>query len=358
MVSDSDKLMAFVSFIFFCILAQRIALSVFIKSAKCGLALADGKIARSPQQISSDPPKTAEISLFKAPSPKSPLLSRESERQFVTGGGQCLSQNFAHSPPQARGCSHVGKSQFFPFEPSASIASDTVNTFQRDYERPHTIKFVSNSVADLSDPPRRSESSPEVTHPSEATIFDYRQQLLDDPGFDSDEVQDNASSSSAVPTVAVIPFASLLQPQAFSEGNFGKVYCARIASATSARHKWVVLKVPKQRPGHDELSELYAYLKLPPHHNVLPFLGVCKDVPYVKFSAICLVTELQPLTLLQYITALPVDKQAVLLHEQPTLGFSMTTLKASATHQHTLRLLIDMALGVGHLHSHGLLHRC
>lgn len=39
----------------------------------------------------------------------------------------------------------------------------------------------------------------------------------------------------------------------------------------------MAIKVPKCRPGPSEIAELFSYLNLPTHPNVLPFLGLCTD---------------------------------------------------------------------------------
>jgi serine/threonine protein kinase len=171
-----------------------------------------------------------------------------------------------------------------------------------------------------------------------------------------------------------IKYSSFDEVAAFEEGHFGMVFRALW------HHRRVVIKVPKKRPGNDEWSELFSFLDLPPHHNVLPFLGVCRDFKGLKYSAFCLVTELQRGPLKDTVQRYPsLSYTCTHLHQHDEHGHIISSSipsspSSSASDGHgnddvkcdpsgsgvpvyILRILWDMAEGLAHLHDHGIVHR-
>jgi serine/threonine protein kinase len=172
-----------------------------------------------------------------------------------------------------------------------------------------------------------------------------------------EEIDRNASFASALATAAgctlhFISFHSLKAVAAFKEGHFGKVF----------RAEWkgmpVVIKVPKQKPGSDEWSELFSFVNLPPHNHVLPFLGLCRDFKGLKYAAFCLVTKMQKSSLKDLLQEVPIQIQ-IKNHSNDSKSVESNSGSNSAvqTPYTILKILHEMADGINHLHQHGIVHR-
>jgi serine/threonine protein kinase len=131
------------------------------------------------------------------------------------------------------------------------------------------------------------------------------------------------------PSLRFIFYSELSEIAFFQQGQFGNVYKGFWHGQS------IVIKVPRHKPGRDEWSELLTLLDLPSHPNVLPFIGICRDFKGLKFGAFCLVSLLQ-----------------------------QGSLKKLLSHHHVypsrldlIRMGIEMARGLQHLHSYGIIHR-
>lgn len=80
--------------------------------------------------------------------------------------------------------------------------------------------------------------------------------------------------------IQMVERRELVEITPLASGEFARVYSAQW------RKQHVVIKVPKQRPGGDEWSELNTYLHVVPHPNILAFIGVANFE-----GKICLVTR-------------------------------------------------------------------
>ena len=133
-----------------------------------------------------------------------------------------------------------------------------------------------------------------------------------------------------------------------------------------------VEQVPKKKPGRDEWGELFSFIDLKPHINVLPFLGttcvfivdlrlipvllflscegICRDFRGLRHSCFCLVTELQKGPLKDYLkTLLEPPSASVSAIQKPRIPVDKSAV--------VTRVLLDMARGVAHLHECGIVHR-
>lgn len=102
-----------------------------------------------------------------------------------------------------------------------------------------------------------------------------------------------------------MPHRQLKQVREHKEGHCGRAFRAWFKA------REVVIKVPKQRPGRHEWEELFSFLELPPHPNVLPFAGICRDFKLEgeHLNAFCLVTEMQKWSLKDHLLHISAVKQ-------------------------------------------------
>lgn len=230
----------------------------------------------------------------------------------------------------------------------------------------------------------------------------------------------HSHAHAVVQQICSIHFSAFSDLARFHEGNFGVIWRARMpvhllpaqqqthlhsltraraASAglsstggsssalTAGQHSTavpmldVVIKVPRRRPGPDEIAELFSFLNLPPHEHVLPFLGLCTDwrtpAPVATSNAIaataaaepgatrspsargerlfCFVTELQQCNLKELALQLPPWRSA------SSSGSGSAAASANAATDPDplllLQLLREMAAGLAHFHACHSIHR-
>lgn len=178
------------------------------------------------------------------------------------------------------------------------------------------------------------------------------------------------ASASGIQQIVSIHFSAFSNLRRFHEGHFGVIYRAEMTtmSHTVPSTHVVAIKVPRRRPGPEEIAELFSCLHLPTHPHVLPLIGVCTDwrapvedahAPHATMrpaeKMFCLVTELQQCNLQELATQLPAWQPQLQPHDANITNASppMPTKDPPLL----LRLLHQMALGVAHLHEHRHVHR-
>jgi serine/threonine protein kinase len=96
-------------------------------------------------------------------------------------------------------------------------------------------------------------------------------------------------------------------------------------------------------------SELFSFINLPPSPYILPFLGICHDFLGLSYHAFCLVTKYQTQTLKDILIRLPLKT-----HEP---DISNCTCYECHTPYIIIKIILEMAMGLLHLHEHGIVHR-
>lgn len=72
--------------------------------------------------------------------------------------------------------------------------------------------------------------------------------------------------------ITVFPNSELKNPKLVGSGNFGVAYVC-----DSIKHNKVVVKVPRVQTTQQDLKEFRACVRIPPHPNVVPLLGITVD---------------------------------------------------------------------------------
>jgi len=141
--------------------------------------------------------------------------------------------------------------------------------------------------------------------------------------------------------INLVRWEELSHVEQFAEGMFSLAYKAlyrtRSSEPSSAPcESVVVIKSPKSKPGPNEWSELNAFLQLPPHENIVPFIGICRNF-LGKPNTFCIVSEMQTGCL----------KQMLVNDSHSALHLPIRKLQ----------IITSTASGLAHLHAHHIIHR-
>ena len=231
----------------------------------------------------------------------------------------------SHRPSQ----SNHGAHSSWPL-PQRSV-SDPQPGIGAPHPSQHSVDGVSPSVSSSDPSGKRGSTSGPV--PPMLRAHTARAGLEDSHGSSHDHINNNGHMSlsplvngaSVVPhesalarstssTLRFVKFEDLRDVEQISEGYYGWAYRGKwygrgsegIGSkkgSATGRPRDVVVKVPKHSPGRDEWNELFMFLDLPAHPNVLPLVGICKDFPNLPYKAFCFVTQFQKASLLDYLSS-------------------------------------------------------
>jgi len=146
----------------------------------------------------------------------------------------------------------------------------------------------------------------------------------------------------------VIKFQTLGSVDVLGEGNFGVTYRCFWTDGK----KWVCVKVPKHKAGHDEWAEISVFVSVPPHPNVLPLLGICSDFKSKHKNvntnnACCFVTE--------FVDGGSLKQNLTDDHQYERMFGKKEEMPRVIAR--IVRVLWDVAEGVNHLHNNSIVHR-